>query len=60
VIERKRLGGAMRQAGVLAAAGLVALQKMVDRLADDHRRARELAEAVAERWPDGGCVPSGS
>jgi threonine aldolase len=57
VIERKRLGGAMRQAGVLAAAGLVALQKMVDRLADDHRRARELAEAVAERWPDGGCVP---
>jgi len=47
----------MRQAGVLAAAGLVAAPKMVDRLADDHRRARELAEAVAERWPDGGCVP---
>jgi threonine aldolase len=55
--ERARLGGGMRQAGVLAAAGLVALTKMVDRLVDDHRRARELAEAVAERWPDGGCDP---
>jgi len=50
-IERKRLGGAMRQAGILAAAGLVALRTMVDRLADDHRRARVLAEAVAARWP---------
>ncbi len=57
--ERARLGGGMRQAGVLAAAGLVALTRMVDRLADDHRRARSLAEAVAERWPDGGCDPSG-
>jgi threonine aldolase len=55
--ERARLGGAMRQAGVVAAAGLVALTKMVDRLADDHRRARVLAEAVAERWPDGACDP---
>ena len=44
----------MRQAGVIAAAGLVALRTMVDRLADDHRRARRLAEAVAERWPDAG------
>lgn len=40
---RKRLGGGMRQAGVLAACGLVSLRTMVDRLADDHRRARELA-----------------
>lgn len=46
-IERRRLGGQLRQAGVLAAAGLVALRTMVDRLADDHRRARELAAAVA-------------
>src|SRR5437870_2464463 len=52
--ERQRLGGGMRQAGVIAAAGLVALRTMVDRLADDHRRARRLAEAVAERWPDAG------
>ena len=56
-IERHRLGGGMRQAGVIAAAGLVALRTMVDRLAHDHRRARRLAEAVAERWPDCGCVP---
>ena len=52
--ERQRLGGGMRQAGVLAAAGLVALRTMVERLADDHARARRLAEAVAERWPDCG------
>jgi threonine aldolase len=50
--HRQRLGGGMRQAGVIAAAGLVALDSMIDRLADDHRRARRLAEAVAERWPD--------
>jgi threonine aldolase len=56
--ERQRLGGGMRQAGVIAAAGLVALRTMVDRLADDHRRARRLAEAVANRWPDSGCDPS--
>ena len=55
--ERQRLGGGMRQAGVLAAAGLVAVQTMVERLADDHRRARRLAEAVAERWPDAGLDP---
>lgn len=47
-VERKRLGGSMRQAGVIAAAGLVALREMVERLAEDHRRARLLAEAVAE------------
>ncbi|MEP6753114.1 MAG: GntG family PLP-dependent aldolase [Candidatus Dormiibacterota bacterium] len=45
---RKRLGGAMRQTGVLAAAGLVALDTMVDRLADDHSNARTLAEGLAE------------
>lgn len=47
----------MRQAGVIAAAGLVALRTMVERLADDHRRARRLAEAVADRWPDAGVDP---
>ncbi|HZA78356.1 MAG TPA: GntG family PLP-dependent aldolase [Acidimicrobiales bacterium] len=56
-LERKRLGGGMRQVGIVAAAGLVALDTMVERLADDHARARELAEAVAERWPDAGCDP---
>jgi threonine aldolase len=45
---RKMLGGGMRQAGVLAAAGLVALERMVERLADDHRNARTLAEGMAE------------
>ena len=45
---RKMVGGGMRQAGVLAAAGLVALETMVDRLAEDHRRARWLAEGLAE------------
>lgn len=56
-LERKRLGGTMRQAGILAAAGLVALETMVDRLAEDHTRARHLAKAVADRWPDAGCDP---
>ena len=56
--ERQRLGGGMRQAGIVAAAGVVALRTMVDRLADDHARAGVLAEAVAERWPSGGCDPS--
>jgi threonine aldolase len=45
---RKMLGGAMRQAGVLAAAGIVALNEMVERLADDHDNARTLAEGLAE------------
>ena len=44
---RRRLGGGMRQAGILAAAGIVALETMVDRLADDHARARTLAEGLA-------------
>jgi threonine aldolase len=56
-VERARLGGGMRQAGVIAAAGLVALRSMVDRLADDHRRAARLAQAVADRWPDTGFDP---
>ncbi len=41
---RKMLGGGMRQAGVLAAAGIVALETMIDRLSEDHARARRLAE----------------
>jgi threonine aldolase len=50
-LERARLGGGMRQAGVIAAAGIVALTEMVGRLAEDHARARRLAEALAERFP---------
>ena len=45
---RKRLGGGMRQVGVLAAPGLYALDRMVDRLAEDHANARTLAEGLAE------------
>ena len=48
---RSRWGGGMRQAGVIAAAGIVALETMVERLADDHTRARTLAEAMSARWP---------
>ncbi len=44
---RKMLGGGMRQVGVLAAAGLVALEQNVDRLADDHANAQQLAEGLA-------------
>jgi threonine aldolase len=44
---RKVLGGAMRQAGIIAAAGIVALEQMVDRMAEDHSRARRLAEGIA-------------
>ena len=44
---RKMVGGGMRQAGILAAAGLISLERMVDRLAEDHANARTLAEAVA-------------
>jgi threonine aldolase len=57
-LERARLGGGMRQAGVIAAAGIVALTEMVDRLASDHARARRLAEALAERFP--GSVDPGA
>ncbi|MCX5818675.1 MAG: low-specificity L-threonine aldolase [Deltaproteobacteria bacterium] len=44
---RKMLGGGMRQAGIIAAAGIVALEEMVDRLAEDHINARRLAEGIA-------------
>ncbi|MEX2431358.1 MAG: GntG family PLP-dependent aldolase, partial [Dehalococcoidia bacterium] len=44
---RKMLGGGMRQAGVITAAGLVALDTMVDRLAEDHANAKRLAEGLA-------------
>ncbi len=44
---RKQLGGGMRQAGVLAAAGIIALEKMTKRLGEDHIRARRLAEGLA-------------
>ncbi|GAA5183942.1 GntG family PLP-dependent aldolase [Rugosimonospora acidiphila] len=46
-VIRKRLGGGMRQAGILAAAGDYALSHHIERLADDHVRARRLAEALA-------------
>ena len=49
--QRSRWGGGMRQAGVIAGAGIVALETMVERLGDDHARARRLADALAERWP---------
>lgn len=44
---RRLLGGGMRQAGILAAAGIVALETMLPRLAEDHRHAAQLAEAIA-------------
>lgn len=45
---RKYLGGGMRQVGVIAAAGIVAIEKMTGRLEDDHRRAKLLAEKIAD------------
>lgn len=45
---RKVLGGGMRQAGVVAAAGIVALEEMVDRLAEDHASSRKLAEGLSD------------
>jgi threonine aldolase len=64
---RKLVGGGMRQAGVLAAPGLVALSDgpagMIDRLADDHANARRLAEAIADmdgvRGAGGSAQPTG-
>ena len=44
---RKLVGGGMRQVGVIAAAGIVALEQMIDRLAEDHANARILAEGIA-------------
>ena len=45
---RKMLGGGMRQAGIIAAPGIIAITKMVDRLADDHANAKLLAEGLSE------------
>lgn len=45
---RKMVGGGMRQAGIIAAAGIVALTEMVDRLAEDHKTARQLAEGLVD------------
>lgn len=45
---RRMLGGGMRQAGVIAAAGIVAIEKMIDRLAEDHATAKRLAEGLAD------------
>lgn len=60
LVERKRLGGAMRQAGILAAAGLVALDTGIDRLAEDHARAEVLRDAVERRWPGSARDPGGN
>ena len=46
-VLRKRMGGGMRQAGILAAAGLYALDHNIERLAEDHARARRIADALA-------------
>ena len=45
---RKVVGGGMRQAGILAAAGIIALEQMTDRLAEDHARAKRLADGLAK------------
>ena len=55
---RKMLGGGMRQVGIIAAAGILSLEKMVNRLADDHARARKLAEGL--RQVPGLAVDEGS
>ena len=54
---RKMFGGGMRQAGFLAAAGLYALEHHVERLADDHARARRLADALVARGPFRAAAP---
>ena len=51
-VWRKRYGAGMRQVGILAAAGMYALDHHVERLAEDHARARRLAEAIAAVRPD--------
>ncbi|MFA5785363.1 MAG: GntG family PLP-dependent aldolase [Actinomycetota bacterium] len=48
---RRLYGGGMRQAGVIAAAGIVAVEGMIERLAEDHARARSLGESLAELLP---------
>jgi threonine aldolase len=45
---RKVLGGGMRQAGIIAAPGIIALEKMIDRLEEDHVNAKRLAEGIAK------------
>ena len=50
-VQRKRLGGGWRQAGLLAAGALYALEHQLERLAEDHAAARGLAQAVAEQAP---------
>lgn len=55
-VWRKRLGGGMRQAGILAAAALYALDHHVERLTDDHRRATDLASALGLPVPDTNMV----
>lgn len=57
-VERKRLGGAMHQSGVVAAAGIVALTTMVERLGEDHARARRLAECFAAAYPEARYDPA--
>jgi threonine aldolase len=57
-VERKRLGGTMHQSGFLAAAGLVALDTMIDRLVDDHARARRLAESFSSTFPEANYDPT--
>jgi threonine aldolase len=49
--DKHRLGGGWRQAGIVAAAGIVALETMVERLADDHARAHAFAASLAAHWP---------
>jgi threonine aldolase len=46
--NRKVLGGGMRQAGIIAAPGIIALEKMIDRLEEDHRNAKLLAEGISK------------
>ena len=57
-LYRKRLGGGMRQVGILAAAGLIALEETPKRLAEDHRNARFLAEGLSP-IPGIGIDPAG-
>ncbi len=57
-LYRKRLGGGMRQAGVLAAAALIAMEQMPARLAEDHANARVLAEGLQNLGFDPGPVPT--
>jgi threonine aldolase len=56
IAHRQMLGGGMRQAGIMAAAGIVALQHGIDRLAEDHANAKKLADGLAEMFP--GCLDS--